>query len=132
MSFAVDVDRANRILRTRFSGCVTEGELRQFVLAAHEHVALTKPAAAVIDMSATTSFEVTPAFMAEMARIPPIISDPQVARFIIAPSAEIYGLSRMFEIQADAHPNLHVVRTEQEAWDILNVKNPVFEPLVLE
>ena len=36
----------------------------------------------------------------------------------------------MFEMEGeDKRPNLHVVRSEAEAWAILAVENPQFEPL---
>jgi hypothetical protein len=36
----------------------------------------------------------------------------------------------MFELEGqNTRLNLHVVRNEQEAWEILGVQNPKFEPL---
>jgi hypothetical protein len=58
---------------------------------------------------------------------------PALPRVIIAPSADFYGLARMFEIQAEAtRPNLHVVRSEREALAILAVQDPHFDPLDIE
>lgn len=130
MPFRVDFDRKNRIIRSRFFGRVAEEDLKQFIRTGHVHVSCSQPAAAILDMSEATSFEVAAATIGALARVPPIIPDPNVHRIIIAPSTEIYGISRMFQIQAEPlHPNLHVVRTEREAWAILAVQKPRFKPL---
>lgn len=130
MPFRVDFDRKNRIIRSRFFGRVTEEDLEHFIRTGHVHVSRSQPAAAILDMSEATSFEVSAGTVGALARVPPIIPDLTVHRIIIAPSAEIYGISRMFEIQAEPlHPNLHVVRTEREAWAILAVQAPWFESL---
>jgi len=45
-------------------------------------------------------------------------------------SPHIFGLARIFELEGEAtRPNLHVVHTEHEAWAILSVKEPRFEPV---
>jgi hypothetical protein len=42
-------------------------------------------------------------------------------------------MMRMFQIEGEAmRPNIHVVRTEREAWAILSVEKPRFEPLDLK
>ncbi len=132
LPYKVDFDSKNRIVRSRFHGQVTIDDLKHFVRNGHKHVALTNPAFAIIDMTAADSFEASAAHMAEFAKIPPIIDDPGIPRVIVAPSAEIFGLSRMFEMQAVTHHNVHVVRTEEEAWAIFAVKNPKFKPLAID
>jgi hypothetical protein len=132
MPYSVDFDSKNRIVRSRFHGKVTVDDLKHFARNGHKHIALTNPAFALIDMTATVSFEASAATMAEFARIPPIIEDPGIPRVIIAPSAEVFGLSRMFEIRAVTHHNTHVVRTEEDAWAIFAVRNPKFKPLTMD
>jgi len=48
----------------------------------------------------------------------------------VAPTPDLFGMARLFELQgADARPNLHVVRTSEEAYRILNVSDPQFTPV---
>jgi hypothetical protein len=81
-------------------------------------------------MSCVTSLEVSPQTIRELANLPPAIADSSQPRCIIAASSQIYGMARMFELQGqETRPNLHVVRTQQEAWAILGVSKPKFEPI---
>ncbi|HXX46236.1 MAG TPA: hypothetical protein VEJ38_16020 [Candidatus Acidoferrales bacterium] len=133
MPYDVAIDRKNRILRARFHGHVTEDDLAHFVRNGHKHVPTPGPVAAIVDMSGASSFDVSAATIGLFAKVPPIIPDPNMVRLIIAPSGEVYGMSRMFELQAEhIHPNLHVVQSEREAWAILAVQTPQFEPLEFE
>jgi hypothetical protein len=39
-------------------------------------------------------------------------------------------MGRMFELEgADTRPNLRVVRTAKEAYEILNIRDPYFAPV---
>lgn len=90
----------------------------------------TNPRGSFTDFSGVSSFEVSPeAIRALAARAPadPLASRP---RAIVAPTAQIFGLARMFELSGDAtRPNLHVVRTTREAYALLGVTEPHFEPI---
>jgi hypothetical protein len=91
------------------------------------------PAREFWDMSAVTSLEVSPDTIRELANLPPALSDSSRPRCIIASSPKIFGMARMFELQGQhTRPNLHVVRTQKEAWAILGVSNPKFEPIETE
>jgi hypothetical protein len=90
----------------------------------------THPAAGVIDLSGVLSFDVSSQSLRELSRIPPVLRDPNLSRIVIAPSSDTYGMMRMFELEGqDVRPGIHVVRTEKEAWAILGIENPRFEPL---
>jgi hypothetical protein len=48
----------------------------------------------------------------------------------VAPLPDLFGMARMFELQgAEARPSLWVVRTAEDAYQILNVEDPQFAPL---
>jgi hypothetical protein len=48
----------------------------------------------------------------------------------VAGSTAMFGLARMFEMEGEeARPNLHVVRTEREAFAILGIITPKFGPI---
>lgn len=133
MSYSFDFDLANGILRCRLDGLVTDDILRDFFRAGAGLALRTHPSAGVIDLSEVTSFEVSAKALRELSKSPPVLSDPDLRRIIIAPSPYAYGMMRMFELEGgDVRPDIHVVRNENEAWAILGVKNPRFEPLKVE
>ena len=133
MPYAFDLDVINRILRCHLKGPVTDEILKEFFRIGAEHAVRTQPAAGVVDFSDVTSFEVSTPTLQQLAKAAPVLSDPHLRRIVIAPSPEIYGLMRMFQMQGEQkRPNIHVVRAEREAWAILAVQKPRFESLKTE
>jgi hypothetical protein len=133
MPYHFEFDSANVLLRGRFVGKITDEVLRECYRALGKYFALTDPRASVLDMSLVTSLEVSPQTIRELANLPPAVADPSRPRCIIAASAKVFGMARMFELLGqESRPNLHVVRTEREAWAILGVSKPRFEPVQVE
>jgi hypothetical protein len=133
MPYHFDFDSANRILRCRFEGKITDGTLKEFYRDAGEYSALTDSGATVLDMSLVSTLEVSPQTIRELASLPPAVADPSRPRCIIAASPQVFGMARMFELQGqETRPNLHVVRTQKEAWAILGVSKPKFEPIQMK
>jgi hypothetical protein len=133
MPYYFEFDSVDRILRCRFEGKITDADLKEYYRAVGKYVKLTNACAGVLDMSAVTSLEVSPDTIRELANLPPALSDSSRPRCIIASSPKIFGMARMFELQGQhTRPNLHVVRTQKEAWAILGVSNPEFEPIETE
>lgn len=118
------------ILRCRLAGSVTDEVLREFFQVGARYARRAHPAAGVVDLSEVTSFDVSPETISEIARTIPVLTDPELQRIVIAPAPDLFGMMRMFAMLAEEkRPNLHVVRTEQEAWAILGVSNPQFNTL---
>ena len=133
MPYHFEFDSANRVLRGQLVGKITDEVLREFYRDSEKYIALTNPRSTVADMSSVTSLEVSAQTIRELANLPPALADPSRGRCIIAPAAQTYGMARMFELQGqETRPNLHVVRTEREAWAILGVSKPKFEPIQIE
>jgi hypothetical protein len=81
-------------------------------------------------MYIVTAVAFTPETIYELAATKPIMRDPSRLVVFVAPTPHIYGMARMFEILGEAtRPNLHVVRTLEEAYKVLNVQEPQFEPI---
>lgn len=130
MPYTFDFDLTNGILRCRLNGRATDGDFKDFIRAGAECAVRTHPSAGVVDLSEVVSFEVSAQTILELAKLAPVLRDPNLRRVVIAPSPNIYGMMRMFEIGGEEmRPDLQVVRTEREAWAILAVQNPRFEPL---
>jgi hypothetical protein len=130
MPSTFDFDLSNGILRCRLSGRVTDEVLKEFFRVGGEHALRTHPAAGIVDLSEVVSFEVSAQTIRELAATVPVLLGTRFRRIIIAPSPEVYGMMRMFEIEGEERrPNLHVVHSEKEAWAILAVQDPRFQPL---
>jgi len=123
MAFVFDFDSTHRILRSIFSGKVSDEDLLN-----HQRVALLlvtslDPRFAVIDLSAADPFEVTSEGMRKLAKLPPAMPKADRPRVIIAPTDHAFGMARIFEIEGEVtRPNLHVVRSAKEAFAIFGVE----------
>ena len=128
--FQFEFDPINGILRCRFEGLVSDGELIDYYRIAAQHVARLTPKAGITDFSAVTRFQVLPETLRRLAYSEPALPDPAVPRFIVAPSDHTYGMSRLFEGYGEKkRPKLHVVREAEEVWRMLNIQEPRFEPM---
>jgi len=133
MAYHFEFDAANRILRSWFDKRVDARALREYYLMAAKYDALARPRAAVLDFTLVSVFDVSPETIRDLAELAPAFPDPKCERIIIAPSSQIFGLARMFQLHGqDTRPNLHVVRTAEEAWALLGAKDVRFEPLELK
>ena len=127
-SFGVDWKR--RILRCRIYGRVTDQDLKASYIGAYQHAFHLQSRAGVVDSSGITAFEVSAKVIRELATSAPALPGLNLYLITIAPSPKIYRMARMYEKWGKAtRPNFHVVRTEQEAWAMLAIENPRFEPL---
>jgi len=130
MPYQIVYDRSNRILRARFEGRVTDEELTAVYQLGQGLVTRLDTQAGITDFSDVTTVAFTPQTIYELAAAKPIMLDPARPVVFVAPTPHVYGMSRMFEILGEAsRPNLHVVRTMEEAYKILNVQEPQFEPI---
>ncbi len=133
MAYSFDFDLANGILRCRLEGLVTDEILKEFFRLGAAFAVRSRPAAGIIDLSKVTLFEVSAKVLRELSKVPPVLPEPGLRRIVIAPSPDVYGMMRMFELEGqEIRPDIHVVRSEKQAWAILGVENPRFEPLKIE
>ena len=133
MSYVFESDLAHEILRCRLSGRVTDEVFEDFIRAGSKYAVRMHPTVGVVDLSEVTSFDVSARTIEELAKQPPAVRDHKLRRIVIAPSAETFGMMRMFEIEAEEQrPDIHVVHSEREAWAILALQEPKFEPLASE
>ena len=133
MPYNFEIDLLNGILLGRFEGQVTDEELRAYCRDSTEYIGSIEPRAGITDLSAMTSFEVSQQTIIELARVRPAIPGQDPVRIITAESPFVFGMARMFELAGqDAHPVVHVVHTDQEAWAILSVTKPQFKPYKAE
>ncbi len=133
MSYLFEFDSSNKLLRGRFEGLVTDQIITEFYANAGEYVARTLPRAAIIDFSAATSFVVASSTMFILARSTPAVEDHKVIRVIVAPGAQEYGMSRIFQMLGEStRPSLRLVRSQEEAFAMLGIQDARFEPVTLD
>ena len=130
MPYQIDFDASNRILRARFKGHVTDDDLRNVYRFGEENVVRLDPLSGITDFSEVTAVAFSPQTMRDLARAKPIMPDPSRPVIFVAPTPDLFGMARMFELEgAETRPNLHVVHTPEQAYQILNVQDPQFAPV---
>jgi hypothetical protein len=128
--YAFEFDLTNGILRCRLGGPVTDEVLQEFFQVGSQYALRTQPTAGVVDLSEVTSLEVSAETIRQIARATPVVTAPELRRVIIAPTPHLFGMMRMFATRGEEiRPNLHVVRSEKEAWAVLVVPDPQFKLL---
>jgi hypothetical protein len=89
----------------------------------------TDPRAGIVDLSSVTEVALSAAFLREIAKQEPAMVDATRPRIIVAPTAVVFGLARMFQMLGEStRPLLEVVRTLDEALAALGIQSPGFEP----
>ena len=127
--FHFEFDPENKILRASFHGQVTDDSIKHFYQTVSSRVAANDFRASIVDFSDAISFHVTRDAIRDLAALPP--ADPVVSRLrvIVAPNTLIYSLARIFQvIGKGTRPNLHVVRKLSQAFGLLGVAVPRFQP----
>jgi hypothetical protein len=133
MPYVFEFDSANALLQGRLYGVVTSEEFRDYFRQGVRCVTAKKPRAGITDLTAVTSFDVTPQTIRDLAASRPVAPAENLLRVIVAPSPDVFGMARMFESHGEAtRPNLHVVKTGREALVIVGVPEPNFETIDLK
>jgi hypothetical protein len=130
MAYRFEFDPVNRILLVRIEGRLTEelaialyGEIRKYSIA-------TDARAGIWDFSLVTEVALSAEFIRHMASQEPAMPDATHPRFMVAPTAVAFGLSRMFQTLGGAtRPLLNVVHSVDEALVELGVQSPQFKSL---
>ena len=130
MSYRIVFDPTNRILRAQFEGRVTDDELKDVYRFGQAHVARIDPRAGITDFSAVTTMAFSAVTIYELATATPIMPDSSRPVVFVAAIPHVFGMARMFKmLGGETRPNLHVVRTLEEAYAVLDVREPQFESI---
>jgi hypothetical protein len=123
MAFAFDFDPIHKILRSTFSGRVSDRDLLNHQRVVALLATSLDPHFGVADLSGADPFEATSDGMRELAKLPPAMPHTNRPRVIIAPSDYAFRMARIFEVEGKTtRPNLHVVRSVREASAILGLE----------
>jgi hypothetical protein len=129
MSFVIEFDAKNNILRGTLKGKVTDAMLLDCYSAAVRYTTSLPPCRGIWDFSDVTDFEVSNTAIKQAAVWRPIIASGYM-RVIVAPQAFLFGMMRMLQLLSEeARLDLFVVRTMDEAYRWLLVDAPDFTPV---
>ena len=129
MAYYFEFDSSHGILCCRHEGDVTDESLKECYEFAGKYAAFTNPGVAIMDFSDVACFNVSPQTVRDLAHRTPAMPGSR-PRFLVAPSTHMYGLARMFqEYGSETRPEVHVVRSVDEAYTFLGVREPQFEPV---
>jgi hypothetical protein len=132
VAFVLDFDTQNNLLRVTLEGRVTDAILLDAYAAAARYVIFHGPCRGLVDISGVTKFDVSSNAVRELTRRPPAIPKGYM-RVMVAPLDSMYGMVRMFQILTElTRPDLHVVRTIDDAYRLLRVESPEFSPVTEE
>jgi hypothetical protein len=130
MPYTFDFAPSEGILRCIFDGIVTDDSLQEYYGTAATLIKRLQPRSAITDFSPVTSFEASSETIQKLARSAPVMTDDSAPRFIVAPSAHMFGMARMFQLVGEhRRAALRVVRSTQEVYAALGVKEPCYEPI---
>jgi hypothetical protein len=129
MAFVIEFDARHNILRASMEGRVTGAILLDCYTTMAKYAASHPGCRGIADVSGVTKFDVSSTAVKQLSKAPPAIPAPDM-RVFVAPQAHVYGMARMFQMLGeDTRPNLHIVRTLDEAYHLLQVKSPEFSPV---
>jgi hypothetical protein len=130
VGFVLEFDARNNVLRVRFEGRLTDAILLDAYATVARYAASRAPCRGIVDVTEVTKFEVSSSAIRQMAGSPPAIPTENV-RVFVASTNFIYGMARMFQMLGEkTRPNLHIVRTLNEAYLLLQLESPEFIPVI--
>jgi hypothetical protein len=131
MTSAFEFDPTNNIVCWRLQGEVTDDLFVESLRLCADILADTDPKAGIIDLSLVTSFRVSTDVIERVANSEPIFP-ASLIRVVVAPANHVYGMARMFAVLSQhTRPNSHVVRTMNEACELLGIKEQEFKAMGL-
>jgi hypothetical protein len=131
MTSDFDFDPINKVVCWRLGGEVTNNSFAESLQLCADIFVDIKPTSGIIDFSQVTSFRVSTDFIRRIADSAPIVPSLLI-RVIVAPADHVFGIGRMFSVLSqDTRSNTHVVRTMDDAYELLKIKEPEFKALGL-
>lgn len=129
MGLRLELDSTNTIVRLSFKGAVTDHALLAGYAALRNGSASYGVCHCIVDYTGATKIELSNEAIRLIANQPPTVS-PDCIQVNVTPQDLMFGLARMFQsLSSETRPNLRVVRTMDEALDLIGVKSPVFSPI---
>ena len=127
MGFFLEFDATNNTVKLTFETTITTADIGGGAYAAlRDFVSSRPPCNGIADFSHVTTVDVASQTIRDRAELPPAIPGSKLF-VIVAPRDHVYGLSRMFAMMAEeTRPHVHVVRTMEDAYRMLEIIQPQF------
>ena len=130
MPYRFEFDKVHRILRACIQGIIGDEEVTKFRADIAKLISDIQPTACVVDLSDTKQYDISSEMIRSMAKAAPALPNVSIAVILVAPAPHIFGASRMFQIiSEEKRPWVRVVKSSLEAYKLLDVDLPSFEPL---
>ena len=131
MGCSFEFDAVNQILRYSWEGQITDEVLLNGDATGRKLLASLPPCRGILDFSKVTAFDASSETIRKIAKMAPAYGVGQ-AVVLVAPTDVVYGLARMFVMLGEkSRPNEYVVRTMAEAYQLLGVAAPQFNPIAV-
>lgn len=129
MPFEMLFDSNHKILLVRFGRAVTRQALESMVRAAREFAAVHGNCDGIVDFSAVEKLDIDVAYLRAYGGSPRVMTGAK--RILVAPNDEMFGVARLYGLHQSTSQGEEpmVVRDLQEAYDLLGLKDPDFQPL---
>lgn len=125
-----EFDRVNRILRASIEGAIGDEEIGKFRADTATLVGEAQPSGVIVDLSETKRYDISSATIRVIGKSAPAVPGISLLVIVIAPATHMFGLTRMFQITSEeTRPWLRVVKSSTEAYKLLRVDSPHFEPV---
>lgn len=129
MGIFLEFDAKNNVLRGTLKGRVTDAILFDSYAEAARYAKSLPPCRGIWDFSEVTEFEVSTDAIKHVVKLSPIIATGYM-RVAVASRDVHFGMMRMLQmLSEESRPELHVVRTMDEAYRLLRMESPEFSPV---
>ena len=127
MGYVFEFDEANNTLRVVWDGQLTDEIFLEGIAAARRFVQQQPVGRAINDLSGAKVVDVSTEAIRTLALGQTSDEEANVMVVVVAPSDLAFGLSRMYSVLTEeTRPTRRVARTMEEAYELLEIKNPQF------
>ena len=128
MPFEMFFDRNRKVLLVRFGRALTRQALESMVQVAREFAAVHGNCDGIVDFSAVEKLDLDVAYLRAYGGSPRVMAGAR--RILVAPDDEMFGVARLYGLHQSNSQGEEpmVVRNLREAYDLLGLKDPEFQP----
>lgn len=129
MAFALLFDSKHKVLLVRFGRALSRQALEAMVQAARDFVGVHGNCPGIVDFSAVEKLDIDVAYLRAYGSSPRVMAGAK--RILVAPNDEMFGIARLYGLHQSTSQGEEpmVVRDLQSAYELLDLKDPDFQPL---
>ena len=132
MGYSFEFDEANNVLRVTWKGPLTDNPLIEEVAKARKFLASRPGVRGIADYSGVTAENLSSEAIRRVAWAPTQGEERAIVVSVVS-NDMAFGLARMFSMLTEQQrPNRPVVRTMEEAYQLLKLTDPKFVPISVD